>query len=240
MRKLRSTLRYMDPRKLFVDERLTGICSYCGGPPDTRDHVPSRVLLDEPYPENLPVVAACRTCNESFSQDEEYIACFIECVMHGTAEPDLVESPKIKRILSNRPSLAARIRESRKEDAAGNIVWQADADRVRNVVLKLARGHMAFDLSLPHLEDPAIISFKPIVMMSEEELTAFESLRENELFPEVGSRAFISVCESPEGERHDWNVVQPGKYRYRVEQTLEGNDVRFVIREYLACQVIWM
>ena len=58
----------MDPRKLFVDERMTGMCVYCGGQPDTRDHVPSRVLLDDPLPDNLPVVDACRACNESFSR----------------------------------------------------------------------------------------------------------------------------------------------------------------------------
>ena len=56
----------MDPRKLFVDERLIGMCSYCGREPETRDHVPSRILLDDPFPPNLPVVEACRTCNESF------------------------------------------------------------------------------------------------------------------------------------------------------------------------------
>ena len=74
----------MDPRKLFVDERLTGKCIYCGRNPETRDHVPSRVLLDKPFPDNLPVVDACRTCNEDFSQDEEYLACLIECAICGT------------------------------------------------------------------------------------------------------------------------------------------------------------
>ncbi len=37
----------MDPRKLFIDERLTGMCVYCGTRPDTRDTVPSKVLLDD-------------------------------------------------------------------------------------------------------------------------------------------------------------------------------------------------
>lgn len=67
----------MDPRHLFVDKRLTGICVYCGGEPSTRDHVPSKVFLDEPYPENnLPVVPACETCNNSFSLDEEVCCLF--------------------------------------------------------------------------------------------------------------------------------------------------------------------
>ena len=49
----------MDPRHLFMDERLTGKCVYCGAQPETRDHVPSKVLLDEPYAAQLPVVGAC-------------------------------------------------------------------------------------------------------------------------------------------------------------------------------------
>lgn len=71
----------MDPRHLFIDRRLTGMCVYCGDQPDTRDHVPSKVFLNEPYPPELPVVAACKRCNESFSLDEQYLACFLDCVI---------------------------------------------------------------------------------------------------------------------------------------------------------------
>lgn len=42
-----------DSQKLFVDIRPTGICVYCAAKPDTRDHCPSKVLLDEPYPANF-------------------------------------------------------------------------------------------------------------------------------------------------------------------------------------------
>jgi hypothetical protein len=60
----------MDPRHLFVDQRETGMCVYCGKLPDSREHIPSKVLLDEPYPIDLPVVDACYNCNNSFSKDE--------------------------------------------------------------------------------------------------------------------------------------------------------------------------
>jgi hypothetical protein len=43
----------MDPkhRPLFFDNRLGGdTCIYCGGETETREHVQSKVLLDEPYP----------------------------------------------------------------------------------------------------------------------------------------------------------------------------------------------
>src|SRR5438046_125486 len=36
----------MDPRKLFADERYSGICVYCGGPHDTDDR--AAPMLDDP------------------------------------------------------------------------------------------------------------------------------------------------------------------------------------------------
>jgi len=45
----------MNPCHLFMDERLTGMCVYCGAHPETRDHVPSKVLLDKPYRDRMLV-----------------------------------------------------------------------------------------------------------------------------------------------------------------------------------------
>lgn len=69
----------------YGDQRQLAFCTYCGGPPDTRDHVPSRVLLDEPYPANLPAVGCCDACNSGASSDEEYVACIIDCAASGWA-----------------------------------------------------------------------------------------------------------------------------------------------------------
>jgi hypothetical protein len=60
----------VDQLKDFADSRLIAGCVYCGGLDETRDHVPSRVFLDSPFPENLPVVPACWECNNSFSRDD--------------------------------------------------------------------------------------------------------------------------------------------------------------------------
>ena len=64
------------------------VCCYCGGYADTVDHVPSKVFLDESYPDNLPVVPCCRNCNEEFSLDEEYVAVLLECVRLQTFDLD--------------------------------------------------------------------------------------------------------------------------------------------------------
>src|SRR4051812_25803951 len=80
----------------------------------TRGHVPSRILLDEPYPPNLPVVVACETCNKSFSIGEEYVACLVDCTVAGSTEPQLLPRPKVRRIMQEKPALRKRIEQSRR------------------------------------------------------------------------------------------------------------------------------
>src|SRR5438132_1330963 len=98
----------MRQRTEFIDESLRRSCIYCGTGHPTRDHAPSKVFLDEPYPENLPIVLACKSCNGSFSLDEEYLLALIECTLSGSVKPAYVSRPKIREILERAPALAAR------------------------------------------------------------------------------------------------------------------------------------
>ncbi|MEK6320910.1 MAG: hypothetical protein AABN33_04420 [Acidobacteriota bacterium] len=231
----------MDPRQLFVDERLTGFCAYCGAAPESGDHCPSKVLLDEPFPPNLPVVDACADCNNHLSLDEQYVACLIETVICGSANPDDVSRPKIKRILTDTPRLARSLQNGRQLDESGSLVWDVDLDAVIRVVLKLARGHIAYEIGLPKIEEPDVVRFAPLILMSVEQRSQFESpgSRSLEPWPEIGSRAFIRAAKNtPNPDLTEWTVVQPGRYRYLVGQS-DGDSVRLVLSEYLACQVIW-
>ena len=232
----------MDPRHLFIDERHTGMCVYCGTYPDTRDHVPSKVLLDEPYPPDLPVVGACKKCNASFSLDEQYIACFLDCIICGGAEVSDLHRSNVKRILKDNPALKGRIKMARKKDEADNLLWEAESDRVRNVVLKLARGHAAYEL-YPKLEEPTAVGFAPLQLLSDDEKSSFEQITASkiELWPEIGSRAFLRAFGKPPDRFlhfNGWVVVQPDRYRYAVAET-GGVLVRMVLSEYLACEVVW-
>jgi len=232
----------MDPRQLFADERLTGMCVFCGDRSDTRDHVPSRVLLDDPLPANLPVVDACRSCNGRFSQDEEYVACLIDCVISGAVKRSIARRRKVARILSNRPAIAGLLSKSQKETDDGNVVWRPDINRVRDVVLKLARGHIAYELSLPQFDCPEVFGCAPILKTSHDERYAFEiPLDLTDMpSPEIGTRAFIRMRKQwPTGRWDDWIEVQQGRYRYRVGQSTGGNWVEMVLSEYLACRVLW-
>lgn len=235
----------MDPRHLFMDERLTGMCVYCGAKPETRDHVPSKVLLDKPYPEDLPVVGACKECNENFSLDEQYVACFLECVRCGTVEPSGLQRPKIKRILTENPKLKDRIGACQRKDDAGNLLWYPEIDRLRKIVLKLARGHLAYGI-YPEFKDPVEVAFAPLSNLSDEERVAFEDVpfRKVDVVPEIGSRGFLHVfVVESSGEKSvayvdHWIVVQPGQYRY-VVIVKGGILVKLVLGEYLACTVSW-
>jgi hypothetical protein len=232
----------MDPRHLFKDKRLDGFCVYCGALPDTRDHVPAKVLLDEPFPPNLPVVEACKKCNESFSLDEQYLSCFIECVICGTTEPLSLKRANIQRILKANTALKRRIQKSQKTDLIGNLLWQTEKARMQKIVVKLARGHVAYEL-YPKLEKPVDVSFVPFPVLSDQNRSVFENLvsEKYNLFPELGSRAFLrSLGNKPDQfeQKDGWIIVQPGRYRYAVIAT-SGIIVRIVMSEYLACEIQW-
>ena len=217
------------------------MCVFCGTTPDSRDHCPSKVLLDEPLPPNVPVVQACDSCNNSFSMDEQYLACLIETALCGSAEPEGVSRAKVKRILTENPALVTRVKQSKRLDSSGNMMWEAELERVRNVIIKLARGHMAYELSLPKLEDPDEVTILPLILMSDKQRSNFESPTSGapELWPEIGSRAFIRAANRwPDQSSSNWLVVQAGRYRYMVSQT-SGNFAQIVLSEYLACRVAW-
>ena len=50
----------------------------------SRDHVPSKALLNPPYPENLMGVGMCQECNSGFAKDEEYFTAFLASVISGS------------------------------------------------------------------------------------------------------------------------------------------------------------
>jgi hypothetical protein len=241
----------MDQLRDYSDDRLITGCVYCGGPDETVDHVPARALLDVPFPENLPVVPACRTCNNGFSRDEEYVACLLEVVVAGSSDPARIRRKRVAKMLARSPALRSLI-DAGKTEADGNSYYSVDANRVKNVILKLARGHAAFELSALCREDPTHLAWAPLIVMNAEEREVFEAPHIPRLFPEVGSRGLQRtvitqfVVKSVDGEAsvinllmNDWIEVQEGRYRYLAYETPETLNVKFVIGEYLACEVVW-
>lgn len=241
----------MDQLKNYADDRLIRGCIYCAGPPDTRDHVPSRCLLEPPYPPNLPVVGCCESCNRGFSMDEEYFVCLIESVLCGSTDPDKIGRSSVARIMRNSAALRTRIEASRTE-VDGQIAFVPESERIYNVMLKLARGHAAFELSQPCRNEPYHFWCGPLASLTQENRLAFDSVHFPQIFGEVGSRnlqrmqvtQMTFLSESGENQKveiliNDWVEVQDDQYRYLAIDDAGEVVIRIVVAEYLACEIAW-
>jgi hypothetical protein len=81
----------------------------------------------------------------------------VESVLTGGTEPEGISRPKIARLLRGKPGLAARL-EKAKQERDGRVVFDVEPVRVRHVLVKLARGHAAFEMSLSLMSLPAFCS----------------------------------------------------------------------------------
>lgn len=235
----------------FADSRLINGCIYCGGAAETRDHVPSKCLLDQPYPENLPVVGCCEKCNQEFSRDEQYLVCLLESVLCGSTDPEKISRPSVTRMMENVPALRKRIENSKTENN-GQIAFLPEWERINNVMLKLARGHAAFELSQICRKEPNHFWCGPLLLLPQEGREAFDSVHFQQNFGEVGSRnmqrlqVIQMTRESETGQLenvnmivNDWVDVQDGLYRFQTIDEMGSLVIRILIAEYLACEVSW-
>lgn len=223
----------------YADQRFNGQCVYCGAAPETREHVPPKVFLDRPYPDNLPIVEACAECNNGFSMDEEYMASLLDCTISGTVDTDLIQRENIKRTLKKRPALALRFQKAMKTNDDG-IMFDVEFERINNVVKKIAIGHVLFELNLLLSETPKV-DIAPFATLSEDQIHNFENIdfRTPDVWPEVVSRSMQRlIIDEDKVYSEGWITVQPHRYRYTVIQS-ERIEVRMVFSEYLACQVVW-
>lgn len=229
----------------FVDGRLGGSCIHCGSwDTSSKDHVPSKCLLREPRPENLPVVRVCGNCNNSFAADEEYLFLFLSCVLAGSAEPNRQEDLKAGRALRHHQNLCRRIEGSKTLwktiDGEEQCTWAPEIERINRVVVKNARGHALYECSESILDAPDHVWTGPISSLSASQREAFEGTRGDgafALWPEVGSRMMTRLITGQDLV-DGWVVVQNGVYRYRLEQA--GSIlVKSVLFEYLGTEVGW-
>jgi len=146
---------------------------------------------------------------------------------------------QISQILARKPKLRERI-EKAKRIINGQTYFQSEEDRIKNVFKKLAHGHAKFENSETQFEEPNQIWFKPVTIMSENEINEFFANEELNLLPEVGSRAFQRVMIDEQGvPRAYWKVVQENNYSYSIAHTGYGLRIRMFIWNYLLGEVTW-
>ena len=230
----------------FSDERNKGACIHCEvhllDVETTRDHVPSKALLNQPYPDNLPVVDICGGCNSGFSEDEEYLACFLASVVSDSTNPDPALFPVAAKALAHSPGLRERIGRARRTVSTrrGNpeIQWMPEMERVERVILKNARGHLLFEIGDFDPSDHRSVGIIPIQLMSDNQRAYFENAPKGVPWAEVGSR-MMNRQATGDLQPGGWVEIQPSIYRYSVHQLPDRVLVRMVLREYLAAEVSW-
>lgn len=133
------------------------------------------------------------------------------------------------------------------------MVFTANGDRVRNVFLKLARGHAAYELSLPFRYEPTFLEWWPLAMMTDQQRDSYEAADVSNIIGEVGSRgtqrSLVTQVTllSAVGEQsvsnlviNNWVDVQEGRYRYlAVVDDHSGIRIKIILAEFLACEILW-
>lgn len=230
----------------YSDERHKGWCIHCGSllanVESNLDHVPSRTILDRPFPNNLPTVLICRACNTSFSSDEEYFTAFLGAVLAGTTDPDQQVVERAERTLNSNHRLQDEIEAQlvlvKGENGDDLVTFVPDITRIQNVIVKNARGHVLFEHGQPAEGDPARVAIQPIPTLPLEMRRSFETIDYGPGWPEVGSRLMTRLITGEDMRPDGWVVVQPNVYRFAVMDRGQF-VVRTVIREYLATEVVW-
>lgn len=235
----------MDQIESFTDARQRSWCIHCTGwlvEADTnRDHVPTKALLREPYPTNLPVVETCVACNSSFSADEEYVAAFLGAVLSGSTNPQMQPNPKTAAILRGNSKLRREIEACKTIDESlwgeRRTLWTPDNGRINRIILKNARGHVFFEYGEPMLEEPACVWTRPLVSFTKAERVEFENPPPPVSWPEIGSRMMTRLMSGQDLDG-SWVTVQDDIYRYAITHH-DGIRVRTVLSEYLATEAYW-
>lgn len=222
----------------YADERQTSLCAYCGEFKTklTRDHTPSKVFLNKPYPENLYIVPACLTCNNNFSFDEEYVAYWIEIAIYKLHKIRTDRYDKMIRAIERTPRLKTKFLQTTLFDK--DDLRPIEESRLKNVLYKLASGHILFHQNNPKYENPISINWFLLESLGKKDRSRFEQEPYAEIYPEVGSRTILNI-DHLGNLYYPWVIFQEKVYRYLVADIKNSQIVKIVFSEFLACEVIW-
>lgn len=131
------------------------ICFYCSGFADTRDHIPSKNLLEKPYPNNLMTIDCCRKCNNSFSLDEEYfLNVLVEVSDNFVLQSKKAPGGNVYKARQRSAKLKSLIQNSLIDVGNGKIYFKHDNNRIKRIIEKNALGLFYYKykkLQLPSL-----------------------------------------------------------------------------------------
>jgi len=215
-------------------------CIYCGSSAETREHVPSKVFLDKPFPENLPTIPACFRCNNDYSSDENYVACFLDVLKESLYKDYKMRENTVKRLEKDHALKTLIDLNIKKDD--GKVFFDIDENRLLRILKKLARGHAGFELDYVDFNDTEMeVNYDFRFNLSIEELNEFNQISVSQVCPEIGSRGLLIIQNFESAEAlafAGWHDIQDKYYRYQVGYN-DNNDicVKMEIYEFLFCKV---
>jgi hypothetical protein len=118
-------------------------CIYCGRSSTSSEHVPPKLLLEQPLPSNTITVPACRSCNQGFSLDEQYFWVLLGQISPApTMAAKVQEGGSIDRALKRAPRLEDRlVRHIEPAPGGGaNVFIKIEHARLERVLGKIALG----------------------------------------------------------------------------------------------------
>ena len=226
-------------------------CVYCGEVADSREHSPSKVFLKKPFPVDLPVVPACKKCNNSFSQDELYTKAFLQ----------FFEEYLYENITATVDITRKEVRDAKERMMSIIELKQIEIDyRITRILTKLAICHSVFELTEGYYSDTwhgvpesVLYTFRPY--LTDDQITDWCSFvpLNDKILPRIGSRVFerIHVIETTMKSANDlsnlkvsfavmdWSDIQDGKYRYVCWLEEAKIKVKIVIDEFLFAEVVF-
>lgn len=194
-------------------------CIYCGLSGGTRDHVPPRIFLDKPYPQNYTTVPACQKCNQEFGNDDEYIAYWIEFMRAIECNNGVLDRTRIEAIFAHSTRLDDRIFNSLKVDSDNIPYMDFENSRIINFFKRVAVAHFFVNKGeKTNLNNWDILFF--LAKQSQPNTKRYEILGHR---PDFNKPVF-----------HDnisWEVIQPNNYKYFVDKNKKC--VFVCIRDFL-------
>lgn len=105
----------------------------------------------------------------------------------------------VKRALSRNLRLMVQLEKYRWYDDTGCPWWQSNEAQLHNVVMKLPKGHAAYELSELWHDESGVYSFCTIIAIPEVKRQDFEGMRSGFqcLWAELGSRGFQRSLGKP-------------------------------------------
>lgn len=225
----------------YWDKKSPHGCIYCGRSAETREHIPSKVFLKKPYPDNLFTIPACYECNNGYSLDEEYTACCIESLKSLSYKIQLDE--QIRNLFDRKPTLYQLV-NSQINREEGRLVTSFDEKRICRILNKLAICFTGYEFDNLHFSEASSIWFDFAPNLSYFFIQQFTQPIFASLLPEVSSRFSSDYCKFIVSEKsdtikimYDWIVVQEQQFQYQVSIKDRGIQTKMVISDFLYAKV---